>query len=315
MKLNILLISLLFFLVGCSDDKENRETTQNKSPVIAKDTLPEKLVVVTRNAPTTWYHGRDTIEGPEFDLIKAFTDDHKISLEVEVVDSISEVLQWVKDGKAQIAAAGLTDTEERRQQGIIFGPQYHQVQQLVVCRRKTIAIPKTVADLVGVKITVIKDSSYVDRLKQLKQNNPELDWIETDEMDTEQLLKMVWEKKIDCTVADSNIVSINRRYYPELLVAFALSEKQPLAWVINDEWDFLRMKIDAWFESEQTAGKIAALHEKYYGHIDLFNFVDMRAFNRRIKSRYPKYKELFEKNSNKYGLDPTLLAAQSYQES
>jgi len=43
--------------------------------------------------------------------------------------------------------------------------------------------------------------------------------------------------------------------------------------------------------------------------------VDTAQFIRRIKQRYPKYSEYFEKAAAQYGLSSTLLAAQSYQES
>ncbi len=289
----------LLLLNGCSDN----------------NVYPDTLTVVTRNAPTTWYQGRDGPQGPEHDLIMSFGRFINVPVEIKVVASISEVLEHIKQDKAHIAAAGLTNIKERRDQNILFGPEYNQVQQQVVCRRSKNAVPKSMNDLIGKNIHVIANSSYVERLTDLKSEYPNLTWTEVDDMDTEQLLQAVWQKKIDCTVADSNIVSINRRYYPELLVAFPLSETQSLAWVINEKWSFLEDDIQDWLDHAEETGELAAIHEKYYGHIDLFDFVDMRAFNRRIKSRLPKYKALFDKASKKYNLEPSLLAAQAYQES
>ncbi len=278
-------------------------------------TYPDTLIVVTRNAPTTWYQGRDGPQGPEYDLIMSFSRFINVPVKIEVVAGISEVLLHIKQNKAHIAAAGLTNTHERRDQNILFGPEYNQVQQQVVCRRSQNAVPKSIDELVGKNIHVIANSSYVERLTELKKEHADLTWTEVDTMDTEQLLKAVWQKNIDCTIADSNIVSINRRYYPELVVAFPLTETQSLAWVINKNWRFLANDIEDWLEHAEASGELAAIDEKYYGHIDLFDFVDMRAFNRRIKSRLPKYKALFDEASKKYNLDPSLLAAQAYQES
>ena len=47
----------------------------------------------------------------------------------------------------------------------------------------------------------------------------------------------------------------------------------------------------------------------------MFDYVDMRKFKRRIRSRLPKYRSLFEKAGRETGLPWTLLAAQAYQES
>lgn len=292
----------LFFLLAC----EGRQ---------AGEDIPGELVVVTRNAPTTWYQGRDGVEGLEYDLIKAFSQSLDIEFKFVTVDSIGEALEMMANGDAHIAAAGLTDTERRRKQGLLFGPQYYTVQQQVVCRREHGGIPDSIEELVGRDIEVIADSSYVERLTELNQEFPQLTWREVDEVGTEQLLEKVWNREIDCTIADSNIVSINRRYYPELVVAFAISEEQPLAWIVNQEWQGLVAAIETWLEAYRQSGDYSVVIDKYYGHVELFDYVDMRKFISRIKSRLPKYSDLFKKTAEQHQLDWSLLAAQSYQES
>lgn len=292
----------LLFLVACQGQQ-------------AGNGIPDELVVVTRNAPTTWYQGRDGAEGLEYDLIKAFSESLGIGFRFVTVDSIGEALEAMADGDAHIAAAGLTDTERRREQGLLFGPQYYTVQQQVVCRRKHGGIPDNIEELVGREIEVIADSSYVERLQELKQQFPQLTWKEVDEVGTEQLLEKVWNRQIDCTIADSNIVSINRRYYPELVIAFAISEEQPLAWVVNQQWPELIEAIENWLEDYQQSGNYSVVIDKYYGHVELFDYVDMRKFISRIKSRLPDYIDLFKQAADQQQLDWSLLAAQSYQES
>jgi membrane-bound lytic murein transglycosylase F len=293
---------LMFLLAACGN-----------TPVETK--LPDELIVVSRNAPTTWYQGRDELLGPEYDLIQSFAEYYKIPFRLESVDSIGEVLDWMQQGKAHIAAAGLTDTEKRRAEGFLFGPQYYEVQQQVVCRRANGKLPRKIEDLIGKNIQVIADSSYVELLHQIKQQHPRLRWQEVEDMGTEQLLEQVWQKKIDCVLADSNIVSINRRYYPELVVAFPISEPQPLAWIINSKWPQLEGYIEDWLNHITESGQLAVIQEKYYGHVEIFDYVDMRKFIRRIKTLLPKYRTEFEQAAIKYKLDWTLLAAQSYQES
>ena len=307
--MRLLFLSVVLMLSACdgSEGALDKNDTTNQ--------LPETLVVVTRNAPTTYYEERDEIAGMEFDLINAFARHNNIKVKFEVVHSIGEVLERLKDNKAHIAAAGLTRTDERLQQGYEFGPEYFQVQQQVVCRRDNGAIPKSAHDLVGKKIEVIADSSYVERLKELQQEIPPLKWTEVEDMGTEQLLEKVWLKEVDCTVADSNIVSINRRYYPELVVAFPLSEDQSLAWILTSDWAHLRSHIESWLQQAEQNGDIATINERYYGHVDLFDYVDMKKFIGRIKTRLPKYKDTIKKASSEHVIDWTLIAAQAYQES
>jgi membrane-bound lytic murein transglycosylase F len=298
----LLTLYLLFLLAACGQNKP--ETS-----------LPDELVVVSRNAPTTWYQGKDELLGPEYELIQSFANYYKIPFRLESVDSIGEVLEWMQQGKAHIAAAGLTDTEKRRAEGFLFGPQYYEVQQQVVCRRSNGALPRKIDDLIGKNIRVIADSSYVEQLHQIKQQHPRIRWQEVDDMGTEQLLEQVWKKEVDCVLADSNIVSINRRYYPELVVAFPFSEPQPLAWIINAKWPQLNGYIEEWLNHITENGELAVIQEKYYGHVELFDYVDMRKYISRIKRSLPKYRAQFERAAIKYKLDWTMLAAQAYQES
>ncbi len=307
MKLRLGVLVFLISLTSC--EKEGSAAS------LKIEELPETLVVVSRNAPTTWYEGRDGPLGPEYDLVKSFADFHQIKFRIENVDSINEVLSIINKGDAHLAAAGLTLTDKRISRGFLFGPRYHSVQQQVVCRRRHGDLPRKVEDLIGKKIHVIANSSYVERLNELKLEYPDLIWEEFEDMGTEQLLENVWLKKIDCTVADSNIVSINRRFYPELVVAFPITEEQSLAWVLHPDWKHLKPKIESWLEQSRESGDHAVIHERYYGHVELYDYVDMRKFLSRIKKRLPKYEDDFKRVGEKYGVDWLLLAAQSYQES
>ncbi len=271
------------------------------------------LTVVTRNAPTTWYVGRDGDTGFEYELAKSFAADLGVELKLVPRDSVSGILDMLRAGQADIAAAGLTRTAER-ENGFLFGPAYQEVRQQVVCRRGG-ARPKNVEELADVDLMVPANSSYVERLQALQQEYPDLRWREDESLNTEALLEKVWKKELECTIADSNIVAVNRRYLPELSVRFDLGEPQSLAWMLPADATRLRERIRQWFRRLRDKGELAALEEKYYGHIEAFDYVDTRTLTRRIKRVLPKYRPLFEEAGRKYGLDWTLLAAQSYQES
>ena len=60
-------------------------------------------------------------------------------------------------------------------------------------------------------------------------------------------------------------------------------------------------------------GTLLALDDKYYGHIEKFNYVETRTFIKAVETTLPKYQALFEKYAQE--LDWRLLAAISYQES
>lgn len=274
----------------------------------------DELVVLTRNAPTTMYEGREGFVGPEYDLVQSFAEFYKLKVRFEIKDSIDEVISSIQNNQAHIGAAGITITNQRRNDGLIFSKPYQTVRQQVVCRRGKV-LPKSPEDLVERRLSVIDNSSYVETLNQLKLEHPELTWTIEQDLDTEQLLEKVWKKQIDCTLADSNIVKINRRYYPELIVAFAVTEEQPLAWVLSPKWGGLNTAIASWLKNIKASGELATLMDRYYGHFEIYDYVDLKRFRKRIKSRLPKYIKQFKISAEKNELSWTLLAAQAYQES
>ena len=60
-------------------------------------------------------------------------------------------------------------------------------------------------------------------------------------------------------------------------------------------------------------GTLLALDDKYYGHVEQFNYVETRTFIKAVSTKLPKYQALFEKYAQE--IDWRLLAAISYQES
>ena len=304
--LKILIIALSLLLSACSDSSSSTINT-----IIQQG----ELIVLSRNAPTTWYEGRDGPAGPEHDLITKFAQQHKLKVRFKIHNSIDDIINAIQAGEGHIAAAGLTHTKGRRQEGFVFGPEYQTVQQQVVCRRNNGKLPASPVDLPGIKLSVIENSSYLETLSRLKDDYPELQWQTVTDLDTEQLLEQVAQKKIDCTLADSTIVSISRRYHPELVVAFSIGEPQAMSWILAPKWLHLNNALETWFEQIEDNGFLASVHERYYGHVEIFDYVDMRAFIRRINKRLPQYTNTFQEAGKQHAIPWTLLAAQAYQES
>ncbi len=292
----------LIWLGACSDDQRLKQI-QNDG----------ELVVATRNAPTTYYEGRDGLSGFEYELIQGFAEHLGVNTRFVVKDNLGEILPLLEQGEVDIAAAGLTRTEER-DSNFLFGPTYQIVNQQVVCRRGG-KRPRKIEDLEGVELVVPARTSYVERLTYLKRYHPNLSWQTDEQLNTENLLEEVWRKRVECTVADSNIVDINQRYYPELSVQFDISEPEILAWILPQNAESLQDAVDDWFEVIEEDGTLAQLLEKYYGFIEVFDYVDIRTYKRRIYKVLPKYKNYFKAAAKHYKFDWTLLAAMSYQES
>jgi membrane-bound lytic murein transglycosylase F len=299
----ITLTGVVLILGSCSDGGNQLEQIKAKG----------ELVVVTRNAATTYYESSEGFVGVEYEIARAFADSIGVKARFIVKENIADLFGAVSDGEADLAAAGLTHTKER-DKTFLFAPTYQMVAQQLVCRRGG-KRPKKIDELMGINIKVPAHSSYVEQLKKLKISYPDIQWQEVEDTDTETLLEDVWRKKIDCTIADENIVSINRRYYPELSVRFNMTEPEPLAWLIPNNASAFENELKDWFDAYMDSGKLGEVMHRYYGHIERFDYVEVRSFQRKIKSHLPKYKKVFQNAAKNYNVGWTLLAAQAYQES
>ncbi|HKI79959.1 MAG TPA: membrane-bound lytic murein transglycosylase MltF [Ignavibacteriaceae bacterium] len=273
----------------------------------------KKLTVFIRNSPSVYYEGVDGPTGFEYDLVNALADSLDMELDLKVYYNVNDVLDEIKNGEGDLASAAITITDDRENE-YVFSDPYQTVQQQVIYKRGH-DFPEDLADLGNFQILVGANSSYDQRLKVLKEEFPGLSWETTDELSTEQILEKVWKGEIECTVADNNLFAINQRYFPGLESALPISEEQSLAWVINDENKVLQQYVNLWLEKFESEKQLAIIRDRYYGHINIFDFVDIRAFHKRVETRLPKYKGLFKKAGKKNGIPWKLLAAQAYQES
>jgi len=305
----VLLVAPL--LTSCLDD---RIPAAERTGVLAQIKDRGVINVVTRNAATSYYIDReDQPQGPEQAMVQSFADDLGVKVHYIVKDSIAGVLDSLASGEADIAAAGLTRTPARSKH-FAFGPDYQKITEQVVCNGG-LAQPDNIDELAGMKLVVIPDSSYLERLRTLKKTNPDLSWTVSGDVGTETLLRRAWKGRIDCTVADSNIVAINRRYYPSLKIAFDLDHPEHLAWAMPPKATALVGAVRSWFKQYKADGDLAAMKDRYYGYLPKFDFVDNRTLVRRIDTRFDKFDNLFVEAGKKHDIPPLLLAAQAYQES
>ena len=271
----------------------------------------QELVVLTTNQPTTYYIDReDNPSGPEYDMAVDFARSLGVEARFVEFDSTEAVIEALRSGEGDIAAAGLTVTGEREAE-FDFGPPYMDISEYLVCHREGPAVA-SVEDIKGLEIVIPAATSYADTLYR---EYPGVDWSPSENLLTPALLEKVRGREIECTVSDSTIFDINRRYYPEIDAKFTLNTGSQLAWMYPKDNPRLETALDQWFSEYRDSGAHARHVEKYYGYIDVFDYVDIQKFKRRIKSRLPKYRDWFIQAARENGISPALLAAQSYQES
>jgi membrane-bound lytic murein transglycosylase F len=271
-----------------------------------------EITVLTRNNGHCYYNYQDKPMGFEHDLAKAFADHLGVELKVRTTDW-QDLFDELGSGKGDFVAASLTVTPAR-QKLADFSDGYLTVQQRVIVHQSNYNLDE-MEDLNGKTVSVRRGTSYEERLRELKDRGMDIKVRLHDEVPTEEFIRMVAEKEILVTVADSNIALLNRRYYPEVKVGFPLEEPQVLGWAVRKGNASLKEAINAFFEKIIDDGTYARIHDKYYGNVEIYDYVDLRKYHQRIKTRLPKYRGPIQKESSKHGFDWRLIAAMVYQES
>lgn len=305
-QLTVSLLPLLM-LLGCGPSE----------PPVTQREPPEPggtLKVATRNSATTYYVDRDnTPAGPEHDLVESFAASQRWQVEWTIFDSTSDVLKAMGEGNIHLAAAGLTHLPSRDEY-FQRGPTHTDIVEQLVCHRDMRPLPRQVEEMAGVDIRVTADSSYAEKLQSLVNQYTGITF-EEDPRTTEILLTEVAEKRIDCTMADSNIVRVVRRHFPHLEVAMNLTSGDRLGWYLPPDHQTLSNMANQWMESTEGQESIEEVTQRYYAYISEFDFVDLRALNERIDERLPHFLDLFLEAEAETGMPAELLASLAYQES
>jgi len=307
--LMIRLTSLLFvlFITSLLSGCDKKDESSSLSRILERGYVN----VGTVFGPTNYYSTATGFAGFEYELAKKYAQSLNVELRIIPSYSIDELFIKLNTGEVDVLASGLSITK-KRQQRFRFAPIYETITQKLVFKQGKVR-PRKIEDLTG-RLMVTSGSNYVENLEKLKKKNSGLTWQETTEFDIEELLAKVLSDEIDYTIIDSNSLAINRSYYPEISIGFSIDKPEPLAWIVskNSHDDILASLVE-FFGSVHQDGTLLGLDDKYYAHVEQFNYVETRTFIKAVTNKLPLYQTLFEKYSQE--IDWRLLAAISYQES
>ncbi len=270
------------------------------------------IIMGTINSSLTYSYDGSIYSGFDYELGKQFSNYLHVNLRVKEYDTLKALFDALENNDIDFIGSGLTLTPKRAEK-YRSSPPYYYVSQKVVYHKGTYR-PRKIAD-VNEPIGVLKDSSHEETLESLFDEVPDLAINTLESEDQESLLRKVADKEIKFAIVDSSTLAQKQRYYPVLAEAFTISEKEPVAWLIKREQDdTVYSAMIEFIGNKYQDQTIAKLEEKYFGHVEHFDFVDTRIFLKRIKSTLPKYEALFKKHATAE-VDWLLLASVSYQES
>ncbi|MCJ8318553.1 MAG: transporter substrate-binding domain-containing protein [Colwellia sp.] len=281
---------------------------------LQKKKLP--LRVITRNSPETYFLWRGELLGFEYELMRRFASLHNLKLEMVVADSYDEMLTMLKEGRGDMIAAGLTRTKTSlskiKQQKMQTSIRYNRVSELLVAHKDSPVI-KELADLKGRTITVRKTSSFWHTAQQLVKDY-QVKLIAADELlATELLIAQVADKSIDLTIADSNLVAIERNFRKEITIPLTLEDDVPYAYVVRNNNPELLNFLNEFIRKHYRQTFYNVVKNKYFKNTTH----QKKVIASRLKSgsELSPYDEIVKSNVTEYNFDWRLIVSQMYQES
>ncbi|WP_456269707.1 membrane-bound lytic murein transglycosylase MltF [Kushneria sp. AK178] len=271
------------------------------------------LSVATRNAPITFYEGRQGPTGFEFELFRRFADELGVSLAVEDDHHIRGVLQHVANGHTDIGAAGLVLDQQRP--GVTYSRPIMSMQPMVAYRRG-MSRPRTIEDLDGLDIGTVAGAGTSRVLHDLQKTHPTLTWRESPDIETTDLLKMVDSGELDAAVVYAHEFKLSRLFFPKVASALTIGDPVTLAWAFPADTDpSLVERANDFIGDMRRSGDLELLRQQYFGHDDYLEYVGARRFIAQAQTHLKQWLPYFKRAAGKTGLDWKLLAAVGYQES
>ena len=272
-----------------------------------------ELVLVTTGGAATYHDGPHGPGGFEYDLVKAFADHLGLPLRVSLVDDEAAMVAAIESGSGDILAAGFP-LGPRAAQRLLLGPGYLPVATQVIGRRGGPPIRAKTA-LAEYTLWMTDGSASLESLENLRRTVPGISWRVLKAYRTEDLLRMVWKRSLPLAVVNSHVLALNHFLYPELIVLQTLAHTGQLRWATDPRNRHLNQIIHQWFARHTTREIIDALVDFHYSHLESLDYVELARFNRRVKTRLPKFRAHFEAAAQVADLDWRLVAVQAYQES
>lgn len=272
------------------------------------------LTIIARQGPSTFFSGHQGLTGFEYELANKFAQSLGVNLQIVKVNDYPSLYEGLDNPKIHFAASSLAASDARKA-SFSFSLPYLQIEQQVIYKYGN-KRPKSVADLLNKRILVTSGSHHVETLEKLKLVYPDLKWVETPDIDITHQLEQIQNSYFDYAFVDSNEFVLLRPLFPELGIGLSVGQPLNLAWAFSKGNDnTLEKAAEKFLLKTIQSGQLSELEERFYGHVDGFNYSNAISFLDHIESRLPEYKETFQKAAEETNLDWRLLAAIGYQES
>lgn len=283
--------------------------------------------VLTTYNRTNFFLAGGRPRGFEYELLKEYQKDINKDISRRELRVVFEFIPVPRDrlipdllaGYGDIAAAGLTVTDQRRQRADFTDAYLTGIDEVLVMNASEPPI-EAPSDLSDQMLIVRPSSSYYQSLRafnrQLRgEGKRPVRILRADEnLETEDILELVNSGAVARTICDSHIASVWSKVFADIRVYpdVAVRQDGQIAWAVRKNNPQLKDSLNRFIQSHRKGTLLGNIFfSRYYEKKKWISNPLRGGTNRRLKPILP----LFEKYAARYGFDWRLIAAMAYQES
>ncbi len=347
--LALLTVSTAPWLSACADEGSRGDpdlpdpVERDLAAIQEADTLTALLVFNS----TSYFIYRGESMGLEYELLRAFADEHDLELRVDVIPDRAELFRHLNEGAGDVVAARLTPDPDYADH-VLYTSAIYRTRPMLVQRGE----PPESVDLVepadtileaptdtgeplpdslevrarlvqgpgelgGEEVHIPRHSEFYHHLVTLSDEfGDEIEIVELEAGGSyERLIRMVSRGQVELGVAPENVARLREDYFTNLVVRPTLGPAQPVVWAVRETSPELQAAFERWLEGAQQSGLVDELYRKY--------FEDRAGYGERVESEYlasetgrlSPYDDLLKEHARELGWDWRLLASQTFQES
>ena len=276
---------------------------------------------------TNFFFDKGSPKGFEYEMLNAYDsflnrDAKKLTDRTRIVFipvPFSKILQYLVDGRGDIAAAGLTITPQREKVVAFTRPYLPNVKEVVILNKSVNDI-QTLADLSGRLVYVEKGTTYLQHLRELSEKlikegkKPIRIMVDENNLVAEDILDLVNADILKITVSEEHTAEAWAGVLKDIVVRkdLAINTGGQIGWAVRKNNPELLASLDAYMKENKKGSLLGNILFKRY-------FKDSKwitnPLEKEEQERFDRLVSIFKRYGKMYGFDALALAAQGYQES
>lgn len=274
------------------------------------------LRVLLKNNSSSYFFWRGQLMGFEYEMAKAYAKSLGVKLAVVVAPENTKMLEWLREGKADLAAGFLHPTLDWKEQFITASDPYHEAKNHLVVHKSNKKI-ESMNDLAETTIVVHKSSLYWKILLELKASGVDLKLQAAPEsLEIEEILEKVANGEYQSTLVAKHLLDIELGAGVDVRSAFAFDKVYKNALAVRMENTELLSSLNNYIKKKKDGKLYGRLYKKYFDNSkSISKFQKNRLKTIDGKKSLSAYDNYVKRYSKRYGFDWRLITAQMYSES